>query len=54
MEKDQPLTIAARAVVAYGGELAPDLLEESDPIAALGAGAVMRFIGAGIVLADAR
>jgi hypothetical protein len=54
VEKDQPFTIAARAVVAFGGDLTPELLEESDPIAALGAGPVVRFVGAGTVLADAR
>lgn len=54
VEKDQPFTIAARAVVAFGGDLAPELLEESDPIAALGAGPVVRFVGTGTVLADAR
>lgn len=54
VERGQPLAIAARAVVAYGGEVVPELLEESDPLSALGAGASMRFTGAGFVLADAR
>jgi hypothetical protein len=54
VEKDQPFTIAARSVLAYGGELTPQLLEESDPIASLGAGPVLRFVGAGFLLADAR
>ena len=49
----QPLTIAARTVVAYGGDLSPDLLEETDPLAELGAGPVFRFVGEGYVLADA-
>jgi hypothetical protein len=40
--------------VAYGGELMPELLEDSDPIASLGAGPVVRFVGAGFILADAR
>ncbi|HEY3350597.1 MAG TPA: hypothetical protein VGM13_12545 [Thermoanaerobaculia bacterium] len=54
VERQNPFTIAARAVVAYGGDLTPELLEESDPIAGLGAGPVLRFVGAGFVLADAR
>jgi hypothetical protein len=54
VEKGQPFTMAARAVVAYEGDLAPELLEESDPIAGLGAGPVVRFVGTGTVLADAR
>ncbi len=54
VERGQPLAIAARAVVAYGGDVVPELLEESDPLSGLGAGASMRFTGAGFVLADAR
>jgi Mitochondrial biogenesis AIM24/Tetratricopeptide repeat len=54
VERGQPLAIAARAVVAYGGEVVPELLEESDPLSGLGAGASMRFTGSGFVLADAR
>ncbi len=54
VERGQPLAIAARAVVAYGGEVVPELLEESDPLADLGAGASMRFTGSGFVLADSR
>jgi hypothetical protein len=54
VERQNPFTIAARAVVAYGGDLTPELLEESDPIAGLGAGPVLRFVGLGYVLADAR
>ncbi|HMA29049.1 MAG TPA: tetratricopeptide repeat protein [Thermoanaerobaculia bacterium] len=50
----QPLAIAARAVVGYGGDVLPELLAESDPLSGLGAGASMRFSGAGFVLADAR
>ena len=54
VERGQPLAIAARAVVAYGGEVVPELLEASDPLSGLGAGASMRFTGTGFVLADAR
>jgi hypothetical protein len=54
VERSQPLTIAARAVVAYGGEVVPELLPESDPLSGLGAGASLCFRGAGFVLADVR
>src|ERR1035441_1527884 len=54
VEQGQPLAIAARAVVAHGGEVLPELLAESDPLSGLGAGASMRFSGTGFVLADAR
>ena len=54
VERQNPFTIAARAVVAYGGDVSPELLEDSDPIAGLGAGPVLRFVGSGYVLADAR
>jgi hypothetical protein len=54
VDRQNPLTLAARAVVAYGGDLTPELLEESDPIAGLGAGPVLRFSGTGYVMADAR
>lgn len=50
---ESPLTIAARSVIAYGGETVPELLEDADPLAALGSGPVCRFLGAGFVLADA-
>lgn len=50
---DGPLTIAARSVLAYGGETQPELLEEADPLAAFGSGPVFRFLGSGFVLADA-
>ncbi|HKC24004.1 MAG TPA: tetratricopeptide repeat protein [Thermoanaerobaculia bacterium] len=52
VSEGEPLTIAARAVVAFGGDLAPDLLEEADAMAELGAGPVLRFSGTGYVLAD--
>jgi hypothetical protein len=54
VERGQPLAIAARAVVAYGGEVMPELLEEGDPLSGLGAGTSIRFRGVGFVLADAR
>ncbi|MEO6323639.1 MAG: tetratricopeptide repeat protein [Thermoanaerobaculia bacterium] len=49
----RPLTLASRAVLAYGGDVVPDLLEESDPLASLGSGPVFRFVGTGYVLAEA-
>ena len=52
VERSQPLAIAARAVVAYGGEVVPELLAESDPLSGLGAGASLCFTGVGFVLAD--
>jgi len=48
----ESLTIAARAVVAFGGDLNPELLEEADAMAELGAGPVLRFSGTGWVLAE--
>lgn len=50
---EAPLTIAARSVLAYGGDTAPELLEEADLLAAFGSGPVFRFLGSGFVLADA-
>ncbi len=54
VEANQPLAIAARVVIAFHGDLQAELLEQSDPIALLGAGPVIRFVGTGSVLADAR
>jgi tetratricopeptide repeat protein len=52
VKEGEPLTISARAVVAFGGDVAPDLLEEADSMAELGVGPVLRFTGTGYVLAD--
>lgn len=54
VERNLPLAIAARSVVAYGGDVVPEVLDDSDPLSSLGAGASMRFTGVGFVLADAR
>src|SRR6185369_11987779 len=43
VESEQPFTIASRAVLAYGGDLTPELLEEKDVLADLGSGPVFRF-----------
>ena len=48
-----PLTIAARSVLGYGGDLLPELLEDTDPLAQIGSGPVVRFSGTGFVLAEA-
>lgn len=48
-----PLTLSARAVLAYGGDVRPELLEETDPLAEFGSGPVFRFVGSGFVLAEA-
>ena len=52
VEWGQPLTLLHRVVVAYGGELVPELLVEAD--AGFESGPAVRFVGAGFVLADAR
>lgn len=49
----QPLTISVAAVLGYGGNVTPELLEERDPLAELGGGPVLRFVGSGYVLAEA-
>ena len=52
VEWGQPLTLLHRIVVAYGGELVPEILEGHED--GFGAGPIVRFVGAGFVLADAR
>lgn len=54
VEWGEPLTLLLRVVVAYGGEVIPELLEPSDTGPAFDSGPVVRFVGAGYVLADAR
>jgi len=49
---ETPMTIASSAVIAYGGDLFPELLEDADPLAELGSGPVFRFAGRGYILAD--
>ncbi len=53
VEADNPFTVAAKSVLAYGGQLQPELLEDSDPLAELGSGPVLRFSGDGYVLTEA-
>jgi uncharacterized protein (AIM24 family) len=54
VEWGQPLTLVRRAVVAWGGELVPELLDLPEAGTGFGDGPVVRFVGAGYVLADAR
>ncbi len=47
------LTLACRSLLAYGGDLTVDLVEDSDPLAELGGGPVVTVSGAGWVLIEA-
>lgn len=50
---ETPLTLASRSLLAYGGDVSVDLVEESDPLADLGGGPVVAVSGAGYVLIEA-
>ncbi len=50
---ETPLTLAARALLAYGGDVSIDLVEDADPLADLGGGPVLRVSGSGYVLIEA-
>ncbi len=50
---ETPLTLAARSLLAYGGDLAVDLVEDADPLADLGGGPVLSVSGSGFVLIEA-
>jgi hypothetical protein len=50
---ETPLTLSCRSLLAYGGDLTVDLVEESDPLADLGGGPVVTVSGAGWVLIEA-
>lgn len=54
VEWGQPLTLLQRVVVAWGGELVPELLEPPEAGSGFEGGLVVKFVGAGYVLADAR
>jgi uncharacterized protein (AIM24 family) len=54
VEWGQPLTLLQKAVVAWGGELVPELLDPPEAGSGFEGGPVVRFVGAGYVLADAR
>ncbi len=50
---DTPLTLAARSLLAYGGDVTVDLVEDADPLADLGGGPVLSVSGSGYVLIEA-
>ena len=50
---DTPLTLASRSLLAYGGDVVVDLVEDADPLADLGGGPVLSVSGAGYVLIEA-
>ena len=50
---ETPMTLASRSLLAYGGDVTVDLVEESDPLADLGGGPVLAVSGAGYVLIEA-
>lgn len=50
---ETPLTLSCRSLLAYGGDLTVDLVEDSDPLAELGGGPVVTVSGAGWVLIEA-
>jgi uncharacterized protein (AIM24 family) len=50
---ESPLTLASRSLLAYGGDVAVDLVEDADPLADLGGGPVLSVSGSGYVLIDA-
>ncbi|HMM35923.1 MAG TPA: tetratricopeptide repeat protein [Thermoanaerobaculia bacterium] len=53
VSSETPLTLSCRSLLAYGGELTVDLVEDSDPLAELGGGPVVTVSGAGWVLIEA-
>ena len=50
---ETPLTLASRSLLAYGGDVAVDLVEDADPLADLGGGPVLSVSGSGYVLMEA-
>lgn len=50
---ETPLTLASRSLLAYGGDLSVDLVEDADPLADLGGGPVVSVSGSGYVLIEA-
>lgn len=50
---ETPLTLSSRSLLAYGGDVAVELVEDADPLAELGGGPVLRASGAGYVLIEA-
>jgi uncharacterized protein (AIM24 family) len=50
---ETPLTLASRSLLAYGGDVAVDLVEDADPLADLGGGPALSVSGSGYVLMEA-
>lgn len=50
---ETPLTLSSRSLLAYGGDVAVDLVEDADPLADLGGGPVVSVSGSGFVLIEA-
>ncbi len=52
VEPGSPLSLSASSVVAYAGDIVPELMEGFDPLSELGGGPMFRFSGSGYVLAE--
>jgi uncharacterized protein (AIM24 family) len=50
---ETPLTVAARSLLAYGGDVSVALVEDADPLSDLGGGPVLGVSGSGYVLIEA-
>jgi uncharacterized protein (AIM24 family) len=50
---ETPLTLSSRSLLAYGGDVAVDLVEDADPLADLGGGPALSVSGSGFVLIEA-
>lgn len=50
---ETPLTLSSRSLLAYGGDVAVDLVEDADALADLGGGPVVNVSGSGFVLMEA-
>jgi hypothetical protein len=50
---ETPITLASRSLLAYGGDVSVDLVEDADPLADLGGGPVLSLSGSGYVLIEA-
>ena len=50
---ETPLTLSSRSLLAYGGDVSLDLVEDADPLADLGSGPVLSLSGSGFVLIEA-
>lgn len=50
---ETPLSLSSRSLLAYGGDVAVELVEDADPLADLGGGPVLGVSGSGYVLIEA-